>query len=97
MTSSPPSYYASLNFAHSFCIYLLLSNLEAVPKALDNQLLAGTAAVDISHVVGGALKVAAGIVALGDEEVVLGAILNGLVERDWWALSDMLVRIITKR
>ena len=36
--------------------------------------------VDVPDVVGGGLKVAAGVVALGDEDVVLGTILKRLVD-----------------
>lgn len=36
--------------------------------------------VDVLDVVGGGLEVAGGIVALGDEDVVLGAILKRLVD-----------------
>lgn len=66
---------------------LLGRHLEALPQALHLQLLAGAAAVDVLHIVGGGLKVRRGVVALGDEEVVLGAILQRLVDGDWGALD----------
>jgi hypothetical protein len=66
-------------------LLLFAGNLE-LSQTLNNQLLAGAAAVDIPHVVGRALEVGAGVVALGDEDVVLGAVCEGLVEGDWWAL-----------
>jgi hypothetical protein len=43
--------------------------------------------VNVLDIVGGGLKVAGGIVALGDEDVVIDAALERLVEWDWWALG----------
>jgi hypothetical protein len=54
---------------------LLASHLDTLPQALNHQLLTSTAAVDVPDVVGCGLKVAARVVALGDEDVVLGAVL----------------------
>lgn len=45
--------------------------------------------VDVLDVVGGGLEVAGGIVALRDEDVVVDTALEGLVERDWWALGGV--------
>ncbi len=70
---------------------LLGRDLDALPQPLDNQLLPGQTAVDVPDVVGGGLEVAAGVVALGDEDLVLGAVLEGLVERDGGTLERMLV------
>jgi hypothetical protein len=59
---------------------LLLSNLDTFPQTLNLELLASGAAVDVLDIISGGLKVASGIVALGDEDVVLGSILEGLVD-----------------
>lgn len=68
---------------------LLIGHVDAVPQALDLELLAGGAVVDVLDVVGGGLEVAGGIVALGDEDVVLGAVGDGLVHGDRGALGSM--------
>ena len=57
---------------------LLVRDVDAFPQALDLELLAGAAAVDVLDVVGGSLEVGGGVVALGDEDVVLGAVVEGL-------------------
>lgn len=56
--------------------------LNAVPQALNDELFACDATVNIPHIVGGALEVAAGVVALGDEGTVVGAVVDGLVNGD---------------
>jgi hypothetical protein len=61
---------------------LFLRHLETLSQALNLELLTRGTLVDILHVVGGGLKVRSGIVALGDEDVVLGAVLERLVQRD---------------
>jgi hypothetical protein len=63
-------------------LLLLLSNRDAFPQTLNLELLASGAAVDILDVVCGCLEVASSIIALGDEDVVLGTILKRLVDRD---------------
>jgi hypothetical protein len=65
---------------------LLVRHLDALPQALDDERLAGDALVDVPDVVGGALEVAGGVVALGDEDVVGGAVVEGLVDGDGRAL-----------
>lgn len=67
---------------------LLGSNLDTLPQTLNLELLAGDAAVNVPDVVGGGLKVAGGVVALGDEEVVLGAVGDGLVQGNGGALES---------
>lgn len=69
-----------------YILSLFLSNLDTIPQTLHLEFLAGSTTVDIPDVISGALKVTAGVVALGDEDVVLGAVFNGLIERNWWAL-----------
>lgn len=59
---------------------LLVRNLDTLPQALDDEGLACGALVDVPDVVGGALEVAGGVVALGDENVVLGAVIDRLVD-----------------
>ena len=71
--------------------HLFLGDLDAVPQTLNHKLLARGPAVDVPDVVGGALKVTAGVVALGDEDVVLGAVLVGLVQGNGRALFDNLL------
>ena len=44
-------------------------------------------AVDILDIVCSSLEVASGVVTLGDEDVVVHATLQWLVEWDWWALK----------
>ena len=61
---------------------LLLSNLDTFPQTLNLELLTSGPAVDVLDIVSGGLEVAGSIVALGDEDVVLGAVLKGLVNRD---------------
>ena len=67
---------------------LFVRDLDAIPQTLDLELLAGGAAVDVLDVVGGSLEVAGGIVALGDEDVVLGAVLEGLGDGDGSTLFE---------
>ena len=45
--------------------------------------------VNVLDIIGGGLEVASGIVALGDEDVVIDAALERLVEWDWWALGGV--------
>jgi hypothetical protein len=50
---------------------LVLSDVDTLPQALDLELLARGAVVDVLDVVGGRLEVAGGVVASGEEDVVL--------------------------
>lgn len=61
---------------------LLLSNLDTLPQALHLELLTRTPAVNVLDVIGCCLEVARGVVALGDVDLVLGAIVQGLVQGD---------------
>lgn len=63
-------------------IFLLLGDLQALPKALDLEFLASGTQVDILDVIRGRLEVRLGVVALGDEDVVLLAVVDRLIERD---------------
>lgn len=65
---------------------LLVCNLDALPQTFNDKGLAGGALVNVPDVVGGALEVAGGVVALGDEDVVLGAVVGGLVDGNGSAL-----------
>lgn len=76
-----------------FSTPLLVRDLDPLPQPLDHELLAREAAVNVLDVIRGRLKVAAGVVALGDEDVVLCAVLDGLVQRDGGALSNGLVTV----
>ena len=65
---------------------LLLRDLQTLPQTLNLELLARGAQVDVLDVVRGGLEVGLGVVALGDEDVVLLAVLDRLVQRDRGAL-----------
>lgn len=67
---------------HYYFHSLLFRDVDALPQTLNLELLAGGAAVNVLDVVRRCLKVAGSIVALGDEDVVLGAVLEGLVDGD---------------
>lgn len=66
---------------------LFLSHLNALTQAFNLKLLASAAAVDVLHIIGGGLEVRCGIVALGDEHVVLGTVVKRLVDGDRRALG----------
>lgn len=72
---------------------LFLRHLETLAQALNLELLARGTLVDILHIVGGGLKVRSGVVALGDEDVVLAAVLKRLVQRDGGTLKTILLAI----
>jgi len=59
-----------------------LSKLDTLPQTLDLQLLTHGPPVNISHIIRRGLEMARGIIALGDEDAVLGAIAGGLVQGD---------------
>lgn len=61
---------------------LLLSNLDTLPQALHLELLTRAPAVNVLDVIGCGLEVARGVVALGDVDLVLGAVVQGLVQGD---------------
>lgn len=71
-------------------LVILTYQVRALPQALNDQLVAFSAKVNVSDVVGGGLKVRSGVVALGDEDVVVDAALEGLVERNGGALYRVL-------
>ena len=66
---------------------MLIRNIDALPQPFDLELLARGAAVDVLDVVGCGLEVAGGVVALGDEDVVFGAVVDRLVHRGRFALG----------
>lgn len=61
---------------------LLIRHLDALSQTLNHKVLARTAAVNIPDILGCALKVTGCVVALGHEDVVLGAVIVRLVERN---------------
>lgn len=61
---------------------LIASDSDTLSQTLNLELLTSGTAVDILDIIGGSLKVACSVVALGDEHVVLGAVLNGLIDGD---------------
>ena len=75
---------------HYYFNSLLFRDVDALPQTLNLELLAGGAAVNVLDVVRRCLKVAGGIVALGDEDVVLGAVLKGLEDGDRRSLCQEL-------
>lgn len=66
---------------------LLADQVRTLSQSFNYQLVALCSAIDILDVVGGGLKVAGGIIAFGDEDVVIDTTLEWLVEWDWWSLS----------
>lgn len=69
--------------------YLLFGDLDVIPQALEHKLLASAAAVDILDVISGGLEVAGGVVALGDEDVVGGTVVDGLGDGNGGALKSV--------
>lgn len=67
---------------------LLLGNIDAFSQALNLELLAHTAVVDILDIIRRRLEVAGGIVALGDKDIVLLAVLERFVDGDRGALKS---------
>jgi len=51
---------------------LLLGHLDTLPQAFDHQLFVREAAVDIPDIGGSRLKVATGVVALRNKDLILG-------------------------
>lgn len=72
---------------------LLFSYLDAFPQTLDHELLAGRAAIDVPDIHRSRLEVAAGVIALGDEDVVLGAVLERLIQGNWRTLGTKRVLV----
>lgn len=66
---------------------MLIGDSDTLSQTLDLELFAGAAEVNVLDVVGRSLEVARGVVALRDEEVVLLAILERLVDGDGGALK----------
>lgn len=66
----------------SVSLPLLLSNLDTLPQALHLELLTRAPAVNVLDVIGCGFEVARGIVALGDVDLVLGPIVQGLIQGD---------------
>lgn len=65
---------------------LLLSHqVCTLPETLDDKRFARCACIDIPHIIRGSLEVTGGVVTLRDEDVVVNAGLERLVQWDWWA------------
>lgn len=71
-------------FSHSL---LLTNQVGPLSQALNDQFVAFRSAVDIPDIVGRGLEVAGCVVTLGDEDVVVYAAFQWLVEWDWGALG----------
>lgn len=69
---------------------LFISDLDTFSQTLNLELLASGTAVDVLDIISGCLEVAGGIVALRDEKVVLGSILERLVNGNRSALVSRL-------
>lgn len=67
---------------------LLIRHLNTFPQTLNLELLTCRATVNVLDVIGGRLEVAGGVVALGEEDVALGARVSGLVDGDGRTLND---------
>lgn len=66
---------------------MLIGDGNTLSQALNLEFLAGTAPVNVLDVIGRGLKVAGGVVALGDEQIVLLSIVEGLVHGDGGTLK----------
>lgn len=67
---------------------LFLSNqVRSLSQTLNNKFLSFSPAVDVLDIIGSSLKVAACVVAFGDEDVVVDTALQWLVQWDWWSLK----------
>ena len=76
-----------LTSSSSDCL-LLLGNLE-IPQTFNLELLASGATVDVLDIVGGGLKVAGGVVALGEEDIVSAAVAGRLVNGNRGTLETL--------
>lgn len=65
---------------------MLIRHIDALSQALNLKLLTSAAAVDILDVICGGLEVACGVVALGDEDIVIDTGARRLVNWDGRAL-----------
>ena len=80
-------------YASSFIsssVLIIPNQVRPVPQTLDDELVAFSPAVDVLYVVGSSLEVTGGVVALGDEDVVIDAALQGFVEGDRWSLWKLI-------
>ena len=79
-------------FVHLFTgpSFLLLANqVRALTQALNHKLMTLCPEIDVLDVVGGSLEVASGVVTLGDEDVVVNAALEWLIQWDWGSLKGI--------
>ena len=72
-------------------LVIITNQVRPLSQPLDNQIMSLNPTVDIPDIIGRSLEVAGRVVALGDEDVVVDAAFEGLVEWDWWALIETLV------
>lgn len=68
-------------------VLIVPNQVGSFPQALDDELVTLGSAVDVLDVVGSSLEVAGGVVALGDEDVVVDAAFQRLVEWNRGTLS----------
>lgn len=79
LLTSHPVFYALTNL-------ILIDQVRSLPKSLNNKLLTRSPAVNILDIIGRSLEVTGGIVALGNEDVILLTAGFRCVERNWWTL-----------
>lgn len=68
-------------------LVILAHQVRPLSQTLNDQIMALSPTVNILDIIGGGLEVAGGVVALGDEDVVVYAALEGLVKWNWWTLD----------
>ena len=73
----------------SSSVLIVTNQVRPLPKTLDDELVAFGPAIDVLDIVGGSLEVAGCVVALGDEDVVVDAALQGFVEGDRGSLRKL--------
>lgn len=61
-------------------VLIIADQIGSLSQPLNDELVALSPAVDVLHVICGGLEVAGGVVALGDEDVVINATFQRLIE-----------------
>lgn len=73
--------------------HLLLRDLDTLSQTLNLELVTRAPAVDVLDIISRGLEVAGCIVAPGHKDLVLGAVIKRLIQRNRWSLSIMLAKI----
>ena len=86
-----PAPWATERLGLTHCLFttpgLVLSHLNSIAKPLNHKFFPSGTTVDVLHIIGSGLEVACCIVRLRDEDVVLCAIINRLIQGDWRTLK----------